>query len=89
MRHLLLIAALAAAWPAAAAPPPAAERAITLRVTLPLAGGADRPAWRPLAPRPPARFSGSDVAKNLAEGWWGIGILAVGAGVWLYQERTD
>jgi hypothetical protein len=92
MRPLMLLAALLILpATAAAAPPPVPERAVMLRVTLPLSGGPDRPAWRPHRPSPnaPERFSGSDVATNLSEGWWGIGILAVGGAVWLYQENRN
>lgn len=92
MRSLLMLATLLALpGTAAAAPPPLPERAVMLRVTLPLNGGADRLAWRPQRPLPgPAgRFSGSDVATNLSEGWWGLGILAVGGAVWLYQDSRD
>ena len=93
MRLLLVLAALAAAAPAAAAPP-LAERTLMVRVTVPLAGAADRPAWRPRPPFSRGRsaastFTGSDIAKNLSEGWWGIGILAVGGAVWLYQDQRD
>jgi len=85
MRRLLLLAALLAAAPAAAAPPPAPRATVMLRVTVPLDGAADRPAWQPT--RPSRAFTGSEVAKNLSEGWWGIGILAVGGAVWLYDKN--
>ena len=91
MRPLLLLAALLALPGTAAAAPPLPERGVMLRLTLPLSGGADRLAWRPQRPlsAPADRFSGSDVASNLSEGWWGIGILAVGGAVWLYQANRD
>jgi hypothetical protein len=89
----ILLMAAALTQPAAAAPP-ASERALMLELRVPLAGDADALAWRPRSPfarRPAAAdgFSGTDIANNLAEGWWGIGILAVGGAWWLYQENKD
>lgn len=89
MRRLLLVLALAAAVPSVNAQPPVRERALMLHLTVPLTGSADRPAWRPVRPAPRRDFSGADIATNLSEGWWGIGILAVGGAVWWYQDQKD
>jgi len=77
----LLAAALTLPAPAAGA---GAQAPVPmLRLTLPLAGEADRPAWRP---RPARSMSGRHILSNLDEGWLGVGILAAGAGVLIYQE---
>jgi len=89
MRWLLPLILLAGSVPAANAGPPQPERPVMVRFSVPLTGGADRPAWEPVRPEPPSRFTGADIAKNLSEGWLGIGILAVGGAVWVYQANTD
>lgn len=64
---------------AAAAPPvhAPASRPVMVRITVPLGG-----------PEEPGRPGPADswVMDNLAEGWVGVGILAVGGGVLLYRE---
>ena len=77
----LLAAALTLPTPALADSPQTAVP--MLRLTLPLAGEADRPAWRP---RPARSMSGRHILGNLDEGWLGVGILAAGAGVLIYRE---
>ncbi len=81
--HALLALLLAAGTGrAAAAPPlnPAACRPIMVRITVPLGGPEEPPSPGPSHPW---------VMDNLTEGWWGIGILAVGGGVLLYRELEE
>ncbi|MFA9459894.1 hypothetical protein [Thiohalorhabdus methylotrophus] len=83
MRRLLLLAALLTALPAAAEPPRSPDRGVLLQVTIPLGGQAETNPWRP---RRGQALDASYVLKNLSEGWWGVGILAVGGGVLLYDH---
>jgi len=83
MRGIVLLTILLTALPVMAAPPAASDHGVMVRITIPLGGQSNAGGW------PPEQGQALDagyVLKNLTEGWWGVGILAVGGGVLLYDH---